>query len=152
MGQAGAEVVTIGRDEDLSLVHEAAESLGVDDAIPVALEFVADSVGWFGPYSAGALLTGPGVRALAQFAGFRSSHERRLGSEIRSVLPGACARTWARTTRRMLSPDPFPDGVSRIGFSIMALSCPSVPGGIGKASVVADRQSGQSTPPKAGAK
>ena len=36
--QPGAEVVALGRDEDLRLVLEAAERLAVDDPVAVALE------------------------------------------------------------------------------------------------------------------
>ncbi len=38
MGEAGAVMVALRRDEDLRLVLEAAERLGVDDAVAVALE------------------------------------------------------------------------------------------------------------------
>ena len=92
MGQAGTEVVTIGRDEDLRFVHKTTESLGVDDAIPVALELVTDAVGGFGSHSACALFAGPGV--LSQPVGSRSP--QRFEPLIRapgSTLPGACAST-----------------------------------------------------------
>ena len=38
MGEAGAVVVAGGPDEDLGLVHQPAEALGVDDPVAVALE------------------------------------------------------------------------------------------------------------------
>ena len=38
MGQAGDEVVALGVEEDLRLVLQAAEGLGMDDPVPVALE------------------------------------------------------------------------------------------------------------------
>jgi hypothetical protein len=38
MGQAVAVVIPLGDDKDLGLVFQAAESRGVDDSIPVALE------------------------------------------------------------------------------------------------------------------
>ena len=43
--QAGHVVVTKGRDEDLRLVLEAAECLGVEDAVAVPLELSADGAG-----------------------------------------------------------------------------------------------------------
>ena len=42
VGEAGAVVVALGRDEDLGLVLEPPEGLGVDDAVAVALERRAD--------------------------------------------------------------------------------------------------------------
>jgi hypothetical protein len=41
MGQADAEMVAVGGDEDLRLVAQAAESDRMDDAVAVALENVA---------------------------------------------------------------------------------------------------------------
>jgi hypothetical protein len=38
MGEAGSVVVTGGSDKDLGLVHQAAKTLGVQDAVAVALE------------------------------------------------------------------------------------------------------------------
>jgi hypothetical protein len=57
--EACPEVVAIRGDEDLGLVHEPAEGLGVDDAVPIALEVVADTVGRLGPGAAYAVLYGP---------------------------------------------------------------------------------------------
>src|ERR687894_984920 len=42
--QAGAKVVAVRGYEDLGLVHEPAEGLCVDYAVPVALEVVSDPV------------------------------------------------------------------------------------------------------------
>ena len=41
MGQAGAEMIALMIDEDLGLVLEPAEGRGMDDPVPVALEFAA---------------------------------------------------------------------------------------------------------------
>jgi hypothetical protein len=57
--EACPEVVAVRRDEDLGLVHEPAERLGVDNAVPVALEVVADTVGRLGPGAAYAVFYGP---------------------------------------------------------------------------------------------
>src|ERR671910_3331349 len=76
VGQAGAEVVAVGRDEDLGLVHEAAESLGVDNPITVTLELVADAIRRLGLWSTGAFFAGPGHRAeiLRGRFGVRGAH------------------------------------------------------------------------------
>jgi hypothetical protein len=42
--QTGAEVIAVRGDEDLRLMHQATEGLGMDDSIPVSLEFVADPI------------------------------------------------------------------------------------------------------------
>jgi hypothetical protein len=47
MGQAGYIVVAQGGNKDLRLVLETAEGLGMDDAIPVALESGTDGAGLF---------------------------------------------------------------------------------------------------------
>jgi hypothetical protein len=44
MGQAGDEVVSLGVEEDLCLVLEPAEGLGMVDAVAIALERRADGV------------------------------------------------------------------------------------------------------------
>jgi hypothetical protein len=44
VGQARAVMVAVGGQEDLGLVFEASEALGVEDAIPVALEGRAEGV------------------------------------------------------------------------------------------------------------
>src|SRR5829696_4287337 len=135
-------------------MHEAAEGLGVDDPVPVTLELVANPVGRFGSRSAGDLFASPGGRAEI-LLGVRGTHAGRREPEIRApgvALPGAWARTWARTTRRTASPSPLSERLSRIGCSIRVLSPSRVPGGIGKASPVDARHSGQSTPPRFGAK
>src|SRR5215210_7779163 len=59
VGEARPEVVTVGGDEDLCLVHEPAEGLGVDYAVPVALEVVTDAVGRLLPLATCAMLYGP---------------------------------------------------------------------------------------------
>lgn len=48
VGEAGAVMVAGGGDEDLGLVFEASEGLGVEDAVAVALEGGADGVGVLG--------------------------------------------------------------------------------------------------------
>ena len=60
MGKAGSEVVTVWRDKDLGLVHEAAKRLRVDYAVSVALEIVSYPVRRFGPLTSRALNDGPG--------------------------------------------------------------------------------------------
>ena len=45
VGQARPVVIAFGRDEHLRLVHQAAEGLRVDDAVPVALELRPKGVG-----------------------------------------------------------------------------------------------------------
>src|SRR5215204_779733 len=100
------EVVAVRGDEDLSLVHEPAERLGVDYAVPVALEVVADTVGRLGPGAAYAVLHGPCRRIVAKAdTGSLGSHARRPAPARRGptkVFPGAWARTWERTTLRTL--------------------------------------------------
>ena len=51
--QAGYIVVAKRRDEDLRLVLEPAERLGVEDAVAVALELGADIRWWFGDGASG---------------------------------------------------------------------------------------------------
>src|SRR3546814_18443806 len=41
VGEADAEMIAVGRDEDLGLVTQAAERNGVDDAVVVALDGIA---------------------------------------------------------------------------------------------------------------
>jgi hypothetical protein len=48
VSEACPEVVAVGGDEDLGLVHEPAEGLGVNYSVSVALEVVADTVGRLG--------------------------------------------------------------------------------------------------------
>jgi hypothetical protein len=62
--EACPEVVAVRGDEDLGLVHEPAEGLGVDNAVPVALEVVADVVGRLRPRASRAVLHGPCGRVL----------------------------------------------------------------------------------------
>ena len=52
MRQAGAVVVALGRDEHLRLVGKPPERLGMDDAIPVALETGAVGTGLHLPQAA----------------------------------------------------------------------------------------------------
>ena len=52
VGEAGDVMVAQRRDEDLGLVFEAAKSLTVDDAIPVALELGADRGRFLGDHAA----------------------------------------------------------------------------------------------------
>ncbi len=70
MREARAEVIPIGRYEDLRLVHEPPEGFGMDYAVPVALEFVADAVGRLGLYAARATLTAPPGQSGARGFGF----------------------------------------------------------------------------------
>jgi hypothetical protein len=51
--QPRAEVVALGRDEDLRLVHEPAERLGVDDPVAVALQRRAQPAVGLGPPARG---------------------------------------------------------------------------------------------------
>ena len=62
--EACPEVVAVRGDEDLGLVHEPTEGLGVDNAVPVALEVVADVVGRLRPRASRAVLHGPCGRVL----------------------------------------------------------------------------------------
>src|SRR5215210_3327917 len=108
-------MVTVGGDEDLGLVHEPAESLGVDKAISVALEIVAHTVWRLRPLASRAAPYGPrGERSPVQMdSGIRGSHVIRpmLASwGPTSLFPGAWARTWARTTLRTLSFGPVRSG------------------------------------------
>ncbi len=48
VGQARAVVVALGGDEDLGLVHQPAEGLGVNDAVAVALKGRAETAWLFG--------------------------------------------------------------------------------------------------------
>src|SRR5918999_2893452 len=64
--EACPEVVAVGGDEDLGLVHEPAEGLGVDYSVSVALKVVADTVGRLGPEAAQAVLNGPCGRVTAE--------------------------------------------------------------------------------------
>src|SRR5918997_1034619 len=77
MGKAGPVVIAVWGDKDLGLVHEAAEGFGVDDAVPVALELVADTVGGLEPNAADAKLASP----------VRGSHAGRRAPG--RALPGA---------------------------------------------------------------
>ncbi len=64
-------VVTGGREEDLRLVLEPAKGLGVDDAIPIALERRANAVLGLGTLAAPAGSAVSGLRCkLRSFAGF----------------------------------------------------------------------------------
>ena len=63
--EACPEVVAVGGDEDLSLVHEPAEGLGVDYSVSVALEIVANAIGRLGPEAAYTVLNGPCGRVTA---------------------------------------------------------------------------------------
>ena len=104
--EACPEVVAVGGDEDLGLVHEPAEGLGVDNSVPVALEVVANTVGRLGPEAAYAVLNGPCGRVMAEAdTGLPGFHALRPAPARRgptSVFPGAWARTWERTTLRTL--------------------------------------------------
>jgi hypothetical protein len=104
--KACPEVVAVRGDEDLGLVHEPAERLGVDNAVPIALEVVADTVGRLGPGAAYAVLYGPCGRIVAKTdTGALGSHALRPAPARRGptrVFPGAWARTWERTTLRTL--------------------------------------------------
>src|ERR687898_2108440 len=102
--EACPEVIAIRGDENLSLMHEPAEGLGVNDAVPVALEVVADTVGRLGPGAAHALLYGPCGRVVAKAdTGSLGSHALRPARRGPTrVFPGAWARTWERTTLRTL--------------------------------------------------
>src|SRR5215211_2438725 len=104
--KACPEVVAVRGDEDLGLVHQPAEGLGVDNAIPVALELVADTVGRLGPGAAYAVLYGPCGRIVAKaHTGSLGVHARRPEPARRGltkVFPGAWAMTWERTTLRTL--------------------------------------------------
>src|ERR671913_1260535 len=66
MREACSEVVAVRGDEDLGLVHEPAEGLGVDNAVPVTLEVVAYTVGRLGPGAAYAVLYAPCGRVVAK--------------------------------------------------------------------------------------
>jgi hypothetical protein len=95
-------------------MHEPAEGLGVNDAVPVALEVVADTVGRLGPGAAYAVLYGPYRRVMAKAnTGSLESHAGRPEPASRgptSVFPGAWARTWERTTLRTLCLGPVCTG------------------------------------------
>src|SRR5215210_3701049 len=147
--EACPEVVAVRGDEDLGLVHEPAEGLGVDYAVPVALEVVADAVGRLRSRASCAVLYGPCRRILAEADSWSGgSHTRRPASRGPTrVFPGAWARTWERTTLRTLSFGPACSGARRIGLSTRVLRLSSVPGASGNASPVAERHSWQRTPP-----
>jgi hypothetical protein len=104
--KACPEVVAVRGDEDLGLVHEPAERLGVDNAVPIALEVVADTVGRLGPGAAYAVLYGPCGRIVAKTdTGALGSHALRPAPARRGptrVFPGAWAMTWERATLRTL--------------------------------------------------
>jgi hypothetical protein len=104
--EARPEVVAVRGDEDLGLVHEPAEGLGVDNAVPVALEVVADAVGRLRPQASRAVLHGPCGRLLPKAnTGSWRFHVLRPAPASRgptSIFPGAWARTWERTTLRTL--------------------------------------------------
>src|SRR5215217_5959939 len=152
--EACPEVVAVRGDEDLGLVHEPAERLGVDYAVPITLEVVADTVGRLGPGAAYAVLYGPCGRILAKAdtgsLGFHARRPARRGPT--RVFPGAWARTWERTTLRTLWFGPVCAGASRMGFSMRVLRLSSVPGPSGNASPVAGRHSWHRMPPWSGAK
>ncbi len=69
--QPRAVVVALGRDEDLCLVLQPAERLGVDDAVAVALVRVAEGIGLLGRLP----LLGPGTRGERR----RRPHQPRPG-------------------------------------------------------------------------
>src|SRR5215213_7012908 len=102
--EACPEVITVRGNEDLGLVHKPAERLGMDNAVPIALEVVADTIGRLGPGAAYAVLYGPCGRIVAKTdTGSLGSHARRPARrEPTRVFPGAWARTWERTTLRTL--------------------------------------------------
>jgi hypothetical protein len=112
--EACPEVIAIRGDENLSLMHEPAEGLGVNDAVPVALEVVADTVGRLWPGAAYAVLYGPYRRVMAKAdTGSLGTHTGRPEPASRgpiSVFPGAWARTWERTTLRTLCLGPVCTG------------------------------------------
>ena len=62
MGEPGAEVVALGIDEDLRLVAQAAERLGVDDAVAVALERRAQAAFGLGRLASARLVRAHGER------------------------------------------------------------------------------------------
>jgi hypothetical protein len=97
-------VVAVRGDEDLGLVHEPSKGLGVDNAIPVALEVVAHTVGRLGSGAAHTLLYGPCGRVVAKAdTGSLGSHALRPARRGPTrVFPGAWARTCERTTLRTL--------------------------------------------------
>src|SRR5829696_1004663 len=152
--EACPEVIAVRRNEDLRLVHEPAERLGMDNAVPVALEVVADTIGRLGPRAAYAVLYGPCGRIVARAdSGSLGSHSRRPARRGPTrVFPGAWARTWERTTLRTLWFGPVCAGASRLGFSMRVLRLSSVPGPSGNASPVAGRHSWHRMPPWSGAK
>ncbi len=86
MGEPGAEVVVVGRDEHLALAGEAPEGPAVLDAVEVALEAGAEAVGLLGDGPvAGAL--GPGG-------------EGRVGRVVGRFAPGAGAQRVDTVTHR----------------------------------------------------
>src|SRR5829696_1413424 len=147
-------MIPVRRDKDLGLVHQPAKGLGVDDAVPVALEVVAHAVGRLEPHPPGTLLHGPGV-ALDDRNRIRVTHAGRrapVSPRPTREFPGAWARTCERTTLRTFSLGPACRGASRTGVSIRILTLSSVPGASGKASPVCDLQPAHSMPPCSGAK
>ena len=115
--------ISVGSDEDLGLVHEAAEGLGVDYAVPVTLELITDAVGGFGPLAAGARLAGP----CASHAG-----RLRLGLGLWEGVTGGVSQDVGADDPQDALAEPVLRRLPRIGVSIMALSRSNVPGASGR--------------------
>src|ERR671916_1383303 len=161
--QAGAEVVAIWGDKDLRLVHQTPEGLRVYYAVTVSLKLVAHPVRGFRDRSPEARFAGPlrgGEKGLygafwSVLAGLQAGRSVRGLGAMRRALPGvpwAWARTWAETTRRTLSSSLFSTTTSLIGHTTRFCRAARVSVGRGNESAVAERQSAQSMPPRAGAK
>ena len=78
VGQARAVVVAFGGDEDLGLVHEPAEGLGVNDAVAVALKGRAETAWRLGADASARLVrvdceVGEGVLSRARIRASKAS-------------------------------------------------------------------------------
>ena len=109
VGQARAEVVALGRHEDLRLVLEAAEGLGVHDPVAVALQRRAQPAVLLGPRApcrprARGQRREPRVLELAPPRGVGRGHRARVGVRVHDVdSPTAGRRTPIGRVRPVLA-------------------------------------------------
>ena len=99
MGEPSAVVVALGRDEDLRLVLEAAEGLGVDDPVAVALErgaVVRVRLGAVAMRGVGPRRERRQPRLLARRDPLGEAHLARASDRASSVRDGCLRRRHAR--------------------------------------------------------
>ncbi len=118
VGEAGAEVVVVGSDEDLALAGEPPEGLRVVDAVEVALEAGAQAIGLLGRRPV-ARAAGPG--------GSRRQHDLVVflpASRGRATWPGSPTHAAAWATWMT------PDSVVRACKTVLLPRCSEYRGGV----------------------